>query len=84
MSLPVFHRSYIRVGPTCNIGSNGDGEWYGRSSMYIYFSGGCRITDRNAVVERDEEGVGVSAKVISVYSKMRLRHRSDNLTVFRE
>lgn len=65
MSLPVFHKSYIRVGPSSDIGANSDGEGYGPSSIWIYFSGVCRITDRNAVVQRDEECVRVSAKDIS-------------------
>jgi hypothetical protein len=42
------------------------------------------ITDRNAVVKRDEERVGVSGKFIGKHVQMSGRRRGDNLTIFRE
>ncbi len=46
------------------MGATGDGDLYGRRPTN--YMGLCRITDRNTVVERDEEGIRVSSKVINV------------------
>lgn len=57
--LLILHVRYIRA----RVWARGDGE-----TLTINYMGTSRVTDRNAVVEWDEERVWVSAKVISKHA----------------
>lgn len=61
----ILHGRYI----CATIWPRGDGEGYALISIRSLSAH--RITDRNAVVERDEKCVWVSAKVISEHEQMR-------------